>query len=199
MSNFQRFGHLAAAAAFSLALAVPVVAQDAKDYLGVPGPIAFDGQNYQLAWSTQPTVEYTKQEYLPAGQTLDAYQSMVMVEFLASDIEPLAMAKAQVDMLTERKATDPLVNMDLIQNDRTGEVLLDFIVSSKDAAGEYIVEWNAYRYARAENAEGETGGLLFAISHRAYGNAASEAFLKSLRDFKGGQINALATAPLPEL
>lgn len=199
MSIIHRVGRFAAVAALSLALAMPALAQEVTDHLGVPGPIAFDGQDYQLAWSSQPTAEYTKQEYLPAGQALETYQSMVMVEFLVSDAEPLAMANAQMQMLAQRKATDPLVNMDLIRNDQTGEVLLDFLVSSKDAAGEYVVEWNAYRYARAENAQGESGGLLFAISHRAYGNGAAEAFLQSLRDFKSGQINALASAALPEL
>jgi len=190
---------LAAVAALGLAIATPVMAQEVTDYLGVPGPIAFDGQDYALAWSSQPSPDYTKQEYVPEGQSPESFESMIMVEFLAADMGPLDMAKAQVDTLNARKATDPLVNMDLIQNEQTGEVLLDFIVSSKDGAGEYIVEWNAYRYANVENADGKQGGMLFAISHRAYGNAASEAFLGGLGDFKGPKIQALATTPLPEL
>ncbi|HTN62694.1 MAG TPA: hypothetical protein VL147_14290, partial [Devosia sp.] len=79
------------------------------------------------------------------------------------------------------------------------EVILDFIVSSKDADGEYIVEWNAYRYASTETGEGQAGGMLFAISHRAYGNEAAKAFLSSLKAFKGSQVQALADAALPEL
>lgn len=194
MSFKNRFACLAAVA--SLTLAAPALAQ-VTDYLDVPGPIALDGTDYNLAWSSQPSPGYTKQEYLPLGQDPESYESMVMVEFLAADLAPLEMAQAQVEMLNARRATDPLVNMALIENEQTGEVLLDFIVSSKDAAGEYIVEWNAYRYANVENNEGETGGLLFAISHRAYGNADSEAFLSALRDFKATQIEELAKAPLP--
>lgn len=123
---------------------------------------------------------------------------MVMVEFLAANLTPKAMAGAQVDMLNQRKQTDPLVNMDIIENGATGEVVLDFIVSSKDENGEYIVEWNAYRYASAVN-DGQAGGMLFAVSYRAYGNDAAKKFLGALKDFKGAQVMALATAPMPEL
>ncbi|WP_347974913.1 hypothetical protein [Foliimonas ilicis] len=198
MLSIKSFRHMAAAAVL-LSLTVPAMAQNVTDYLGMPGPITFDGKAYALSWSSQPNPNYTKQEYLPAGQSSKSYDSMVLVEFVETDLPPLALAKLQIDMLAKRKATDPLVNSNVIQNDKTGEVLLDFILSSKNEAGEFIVEWNGYRYSQTKNAEGKSGGMLFAISHRAYGNAQSQAFLKSLRDFKGTQIQALATAPLPEL
>ena len=178
--------------------AAPASAQGVTDYLGLPGPIAFDGETYELSWSSQPNPGYTKHEYIPAGQVPETYETMIMVEVLAADIAPLAMATAQVEMLNERKATDPLVNMELIQNDQTGEVLLDFLVSSRDEAGDYIIEWNAYRYAAIETPDGAPAGLLFAISHRAYGDDA-EPFLKGLQDLRPRQIQALAAAPLPEL
>ncbi|QDZ11907.1 hypothetical protein [Devosia ginsengisoli] len=190
----------AAAALVALSFSAgPVLAQDVTDYLGVPGPLTFDGTDYLLSWSSQPNAQYIKQEYVPAGQTVENFDSMIMVEFLASEMTPLQMASAQVNMLNERKASDPLVNMDLMQNEQTGEVLLDFIVSAKDEKGEYIVEWNGYRYASAQNAEGEVGGMLFAISHRAYGNEASQAFMSTLRDFKGTQIEELSKVALPAL
>ncbi|MHA6690908.1 hypothetical protein [Devosia sp. A449] len=197
-TRLVRLASAAVVVAASLA-AMPVIAQDVTDYLGVPGPIAFGDTDYLLAWSSQPDGQYTKQEYLPAGQTPEAYDSMILVEFLAADLTPLAMASAQVELLNDRKQTDPLVNMDLIENEATGEVILDFIVSTKDENGEYIVEWNAYRYANAESSDGQIGGLLFAISHRAYGNDAAKEFLGTLKGFKGTQMQALATAALPAL
>jgi hypothetical protein len=199
MPHLRRLGLVAIAAAATLAVSGAAMGQGATDYLGVPGPIELAGVEYELAWSSQPAANYTKQEYLPAGQVPEAYESMVMVEFLASDLTPVQMASAQVDMLNQRKATDPLVNMSMMTNQQSGEVLLDFIVSSKDAAGEYIVEWNGYRYASARNGDGEGGGLLFGVSHRAYGNEEAKAFLQSLGEFKSKQIDALAAAALPEL
>ncbi|MDR7126356.1 hypothetical protein [Pseudotabrizicola sp. 4114] len=197
MRLLDHIGCLAAIIALTT-VATPASAQGVTDYLGLPGRIAFDGQSYELAWSSQPNAGYAKHEYIPAGQVPETYESMIMVEVLAADIAPLAMATAQVEILNERKATDPLVNMELMQNDQTGEVLLDFLLSSRDDAGDYIIEWNAYRYAAIETPDGAPAGLLFAISHRAYGDDA-EAFLKGLKDRRPGQIQALAAAPLPDL
>lgn len=193
-----KIGCIAAVGVLTM-FAVPAQAQQVTDHLGVPGPIAFNGESYALAWSSKPSDGYTKQEYVPAGQTPEAYDSMIMVEVLEADLTPMSMAAAQVEMLNERKATDPLVNMDLVQNGATGEVLLDFLLSSRDEGGEYIVEWNAYRYAAIESPDGAPAGLLFAISHRAYGNAAAEEFLRGLPAFRNERIQALATASLPEL
>lgn len=61
--HFARFATAAIVAA-SLAIA-PAMAQEVTDYLGVPGPIVFDGTDYLLAWTSQPNPQYTKQEYLP--------------------------------------------------------------------------------------------------------------------------------------
>jgi hypothetical protein len=166
----------------------------AADRLGVPGPLRLAGTEYVLAWSSQPARNYMKQEYVPAGENPQTYTKMLLLEFLSGKVEPLAAARAQVAKLEERKGSDPLVNMDLIQNKSTGEVLLDFIVSQKDEKGEYIVEWNVYRYAPHKD-----GVLLYGASHRAYGNEAARSFLQNLKTLRTAQIDALARAPLPKV
>ena len=171
--------------------AIPAFAQ-APDRLGVPGPIDFEGDAYRLAWSAEPSPNYIKQEYLPAGQTVDRYEQMILVETVAG-VAVTDAVRAQVEMLNKRKPSDPLVNMDLIENKATGEALLDFIVSAKDANGEYIVEWNAYRYAR----HGDSGIMLFGISRRAYGNEAAKALLTELRGLRPGRIRSLTQIVLP--
>ncbi|KKB80714.1 hypothetical protein VW29_16465 [Devosia limi DSM 17137] len=189
---------MAAAVLVVLALASPVFAQQVTDYLGVPGPITFNGTDYALSWSSKPTPDYIKQEYLPRGQVPEAYSSMLMVEFLAGDLKPTSMAGAQMDLLNRRKASDPLVSMALTENAQSGEVILDFILSGRDETGGIVVEWNAYRYAQAQTAAGKTGGMLLAISRRAYGEPAARAFLASLQDLKAVQVPALAAAELPK-
>lgn len=189
------FKRLSALAVCAVLLGSPAAAQ-VSDHLGIPGPILFDGAAYRLAWSAQPSANYVKQEYLPAGETLETYSRMLLVERLTGVAVPAAV-RAQVDMLNKRKASDPLVNMDLMQNEQAGEVLLDFIVSSADPQGQPIVEWNAYRYAPYKGPTGEQGVLLFAISRRGYGDGA-RAFLGNLKTLRPAQINALAAAPLPK-
>jgi len=173
----------------------PASAHDAADRLGVPGPISFDGTDYALAWSSTPSPGYFKQEYVPAGQTVENYTTMVLVE-AARGVDIKTALSAQVNMLNQRKGNDPLVNLDVISNNQTGEALLDFIVSNKDTKGEYIAEWNAYRYTPLPNGQGV---MLFAISHRAFGDDNVRSFLGTLRNVRPEQINKVAQHALPEV
>lgn len=117
---------------------------------------------------------------------------MLLLELVEAGIDVKGALAAQVQTLNQRRGSDPLVNMDLIQNEQSGEAILDFIVSSKDDKGDTIVEWNAYRYAP----RGE-GVMLFAISHRAYGTEAAKSFLGNLKTARPDQINKIAQAELP--
>lgn len=189
---------VACAAFVSGALLSPAAAQ-AIDYLGVPGPLQFDGKSYRLAWSSRPSPGYTKQEYLPPDQNSSNYTQMLMIERVTGDLTVMGAVRAQVDMLNKRKGTDPLVNMKVIQNSDAGEALLDFIVSSRDPKGEYIVEWNAYRYAPVKGAADKSGVLLFAVSHRAYGNDNAKVFMERLKNIRMAQIAAFTKAALPSV
>src|SRR5690606_31522441 len=44
---------------------LPVHAQSPQERLGVPGPVVFQGTAFALAWSSNPSAGYFKQEYLP--------------------------------------------------------------------------------------------------------------------------------------
>lgn len=188
---------IAAASIVPVKLSPIAVAAEVVDHLGVPGPIRFDGKPFALAWSAKPSAGHTKQEYVPAGQKVETYEQMLLVERMAGKLKAIDAARAQMQMLEKRKASDPLVNMSLIQNPKNSEVLLDFIVSAKDRDGKVIVEWNAYRYATIEGAE--PGIMLFGVSHRAYGNENAKAFLGQLKTLRSAQIGALAGADMPKL
>lgn len=189
--------HRIGLAFLALGLMVASAFAQATDRLGIPGPIDFEGEAYTLAWSSQPSKNYIKQEYLPAGQGAERYEQMILVETVTGGLGVVDAVRAQVNMLNGRKASDPLVNMDVIQNEAAGEALLDFIVSSKDNDGQYIVEWNAYRYARYSDANGNRGVMLFGISRRAYGNDAAKALLTQLKGLRPGRIKALTQVVLP--
>src|SRR5262245_27005318 len=66
------------------------------DKLGVPGPVNFEGQNYELATTTHPQPNYFKQEYLPAGQGPDTYTRMFLIETLTSGASPKDAAASQI-------------------------------------------------------------------------------------------------------
>ena len=183
------------AATFGLMLAAAsvgtVMAQDAVvEALGVPGPIDFLGDSYALSWTSHPTPDYFKQEYLPEGQQSDSYAAMFMLDALTSAATPQSAADGQIAGLEERKASDPMVNYNQISNPETGEVILDFLLSD-DSGPAPILEWNAYRYTKLGD-----GIALYAISRRAYGDDV-EAFLGQLSQMRQDNISALAELDLP--
>ncbi|PTM42344.1 hypothetical protein [Bosea sp. 124] len=178
-------------------LADPAHAADVVDRLGIPGPLAFDGTSYGLAWSAHPSPTYFKQEYLPAGQVSASYDSMLIVEVLDGGASVQSALAAQVRLLNQRKGKDPLVKLDVIQNSRTGEALLDFLISARNAKGVEIVEWNAYRYVPRKAGDGREGVMLFAVSRRAYGDDKIRGFLTDLKTKRPADINRLARHALP--
>ncbi|WEJ34633.1 hypothetical protein [Devosia sp. SD17-2] len=181
------------AAAIAVLSLLPSAAQ--SDLLGVPGPIAFQGESYALAWTSQPSAGYFKQEYLPNGQEAEVYRDMILVEAVSGELTPMDTAAAQIQHLEGRKASDPMLNYDLIQNDTTGEVLLDFLISDLQA-NPAIVEWNAYRYQTLGKGKGVA---LIGISRRGYGQDGATSFMTGLGAMRSEAINALAALSFPTI
>ena len=184
----------AAAVVISLAWALPAMAQE--EMLGIPGPITFEGTDFELAWTSHPSPTYYKQEYVPAGEAVESYIQMFMVDVLTDGQTPESAAAAMIAGLDERKANgDPVVNYDMISNEETGELILDFLLSDT-SSGNIIVEWNAYRYS--PSADG-TGLTLFAISRRGYSEEGATEFLGALTSWRQTTIQELAVMDLPPI
>jgi len=165
----------------------------ASDLLGVPGPIDFGGETYLLSWSSQPSEGYFKQEYVPRGQAVETYTEMFLIEAVLGSIRPVDAAGAQVEGLQQRKEADPVVNYDILHNEATGEVLVDFVLSDL-SADPIFVEWNAYRYVPLEGADGL---VLYGISRRGYGEDGARALLQGLAAIRSDAIDELGQADLP--
>lgn len=184
-------GMFVAAALLQALAASPQV----SDLLGVPGPIELGGQSYRLAWSAQPSPAYAKQEYVPAGQGVEQFRHMLLIETMAD--KPLReVVRDKLRALHKRKASDPVQRMAVIENEAGDEVIVDFVMSATLPGGRYVVEWNAYRYATYRDRDGRSGTLLLGLSARGYDDEAT-AFLQGLKAFRQQQIEALSRAPLP--
>lgn len=172
------------------ALLMPATAQE--EALGIPGPIVFEETTFDLAWTSHPSETYYKQEYLPTGEAVENYSQMFMIDLLVEGANPEAAAADMIAGLEQRKASDPVVNFDMIANEATGELILDFLLSDS-STGTVIVEWNAYRYVPYGD-----GLMLVGISRRGYGDEAS-GFIADLADWRTSSIEALAVMELPEV
>jgi hypothetical protein len=101
-------------------------------------------------------------------------------------------------MIEVRKKADTLARYSVTKNAKTGEIVLDFLISESDDEAVQMVEWNAYRYKNIKEKSGKKGVLLFAVSMRAYGKDIKE-FLNTLKTSKPKLISALNLYKLPEL
>ena len=149
-----------------------------RDYFNVPGPIRFNNQDFLLSWSSNPSPNYFKHEYIPAGTDPEKYNEMIMLELLLGDANMDAMVEGKINELNARKATDPMARYESTTDKKSGEKHFSFLMSAGDGANK-VLEWNFYRYLPYVASSGKKGVSLFAYSKRAYG-ASTESFFEDL-------------------
>ena len=171
----------------------------ASDYLNVSGPLLFQNKAFHLNWSSHPSVNFYKQEYLTKGEDANQYKMMLMIDVIAGETNLKNIVSAKVAELKQMKAGNPMVNYEIIQNPKTGEYLLDFLLTANAADGTTsIVERNVYRYQTFTDKTGKKGVLLFAASSRAYA-AAVNSFFIALKTNKKVLLNEVAQFKMPEI
>ena len=171
----------------------------APDYLNVPGPLLFQNKAFNLNWSSHPSVNFYKQEYLTKGEDANQYKMMLMIDVIAGETNLKNIVSAKVAELKQMKAGNPMVNYEIIQNPKTGEYLLDFLLTANAADGTTsIVERNVYRYQTFSDKTGKKGVLLFAASSRAYA-AAVNSFFVALKTNRKVLLNEVAQFKMPEI
>ncbi|MGE8106639.1 hypothetical protein ACQKP1_23405 [Allorhizobium sp. NPDC080224] len=182
---------LAVASTIAAMATTPVWSQ--SDMLGVPGPVSFMGQDYNLVWTSKASEDYVKQAYIPAEQKVETFTDMILVEAMTGNLTPMQAAAAQIKSIEGRKPDDPVVNYEVIENKARGEVMLDFVVSDLKA-DPIVVEWNAYRYVPLPKGDGVA---LIAVSRRGYGEEGARAFLGGLGTMRSQILKEFATYSTP--
>ena len=169
------------------------------DYLHLPGPIEFDKKTYNLSWTSHPTGNYYKQEYIPAGQTPDKFKNMILVEVLTGNMKISDAAGSKLAELKKMKETNPHVYYETYDNPTTGEFMIDFLLTANAADGKInIAERNIYRYKQVVPRNGQSGIFLFGLSLRSYGEAASS-FIAASKANKKTLVDQVARFKLPEI
>jgi len=168
------------------------------DYLGVPGPISFDKSPYKLVWTSHPTENYYKQEYLSKGEKIEKYKQLILLEVLTGNSKLKDVVAIKIAELKKLKLTNPVVNYEAFEKD--GEIILDFLVSENTPNGKYlnIVERNVYRYKSVTDRDGQKYTLLFGVSERAYGDDIDN-FLPHLKVYKSYLLNLVGAFEIPQL
>jgi hypothetical protein len=182
----------------STSIVIHAINPPVDDYLSIPGPVTFGDTSFELAWSSNPNANYYKHEYLPAGESLERFNEMLIIEVITGELTLSEAVNTKVKELMNRKSNDPYSNYEVIENPKTGEYILDFIVSDSNGGEANIVEWNAYRYVKLKDKSDRNGVMLFAISRRAYGEGISD-FLKVLKSNRSEGISMLSSFDVPNV
>src|SRR6266567_3027635 len=74
-----------------------------KDYLNVPGPIKFANASYNLTWSAHPSSIYYKQEYIPAGDTVEHFNKLILIDVVDSNLSLEGVIKEKIYWLENQK------------------------------------------------------------------------------------------------
>jgi hypothetical protein len=168
----------------------------AKDYLGQAKPISFENAIYHLVWTSHPTEQYYKQEYLVKGESLEKFRKLVTVDVLVGDIDLKEVVSAKIAELKQLKESNPMINYQAFE--KNGEIMLDFLLSQATPDGKQlsILERNVYRYKNITDQNGKKALLLFAVSERAYG-ADIDRFLAGLKSKRMDLLNAVGGFKIP--
>lgn len=172
--------------------------QDVKNYYNIPEILTFDNIRYKLVASYHPNDIYYKQEYIPAGESVDHFNKMVFIDFVITDAGPREMLGIKAKEMQDRKKNDPVVNYEIMENNAGAEYMLDFILSDTKESSLSVVERNVYRYKSYSDKAGHTGILLFAISQRGYDKDIAM-FFKNLKNTRVADINKVALYNIPNI
>ena len=165
------------------------------NYLNTPAALSFNNLTYGLSWTSHPSPEYYKQEYIPKGETVEKFTSMLMLEVLTSNVNLKDVVANKMTELRQMKARNPYIKFETTNDPATGEHILDFIVTANSQDGQILIaERNVYRYNTFPTKNGGKGVLLLGMSMRSYGAEAKKflaaveagrpALVKKVKEFK---------------
>lgn len=137
--------------------------ENVKDYLSIGNKIAFNAESYNLKWSSNPSPNYYKQEYLRAEDVFPNYQKMLIVEAIKGNLTVAQASDAKINELENWKKRNPMVRYEKFENKDKNEVTIEFVLSD----GKNIYEWNVYRYQEQKNPSGNYL-VLYCYSYRNY-------------------------------
>jgi len=169
---------------------------DVKNYFNIAEEQSFDKLNYKLSWSSHPAENYYKQEYLPAGETSEHFDHMLLMDFVITETPVSEFAQQKKAELEKLKQSDPVVHYEFYKKD--GDWILDFILSDSSSGSLNVVEHNMYSYKNYTDKAGHKGVLLIGISERAYGKNITP-FLTALKDTRIEQLKKLVVYQIPDI
>ncbi len=170
---------------------------EVKEYIGVLGPLEFDGKSYHLKSSSKAR-NYYIQEYLGENDSLAGFNEMISLFVLNEEVSIEDAIEIKQQELDEFRKTDPVCNYAVTFGPKNSGTLIDFLRGESIGEVMTLVEFNLYRYKQIKIGKNKKAVFVFAFSKRAYGKDITP-FLKSLREERTDYIEKVFNVELPEI
>jgi len=170
-------------------------AQSIENYFSIDS-VSFENENYFLAWSSFSDNGYYKHEYIRKTDSIKGFNKMILIEVLQRDNLTLKeMVTKKTQEIETRKGKDPVANYQVIENEQSGEFLLDFLISEGD-----LYEWNVYRYKLIDTPKGKAV-MLFGYCLRSFEDAELKykKFFSLIKNDRTELINSVANYEIPKI
>jgi len=139
----------------------------------------FDGYTLLLASQETNPTESVK-EYLLAPEKLDSWTKLAAIHDYPKFNDPVTAAQNQIRALHER---DPRARSSMIQNPKTGEVIVDFV----SVSGNDFVEFDIFKYAK------KPGGGVVAEQYALRNYKDIAGFLRALQPLRPRLLDLMTT------
>lgn len=140
--------------------------------------VVFDGQTLVLASQKKNASESLK-EYIPPREKLESWTTLASIREYTSQNDPMLLAKTMAEML---KKQNPDAQSAILQNQKTGDVMIDFVTWPADSA---FVEFNVFKFTKRE------GGGIVAQQYAIREYKQQSEFLKNLKALREKVIQAM--------
>jgi hypothetical protein len=134
--------HLITAAAFVICLVG--IARSEEPTAEMKESVTFDGRTLVLAFEGS-NPDSTIKEFVSKGETLESWTHLAGIFEYPDLHDPLALVR-EVDKLLKEK--NPLARSAILENEKTGDVIIDFITWPEDGS---FVEFNVFKYHKTGN------------------------------------------------
>lgn len=182
----------------ALFISFTTIEGDVIDRIGVKGPLTFDKMDFKLSWSDKPNDTYYIQEYLPDGETTEAFNQMLTIHLFVTDDKLENAVRQKTNELTQRKKTDPVCNYLVTESPDGKEFIVDFLLGESKDDKMTIVEFNVYRYKQIDLGQKKKGTLVYAYTKRAYHDGVRP-FLESLGDNRAKHLKQMIETEMPSV
>ena len=108
-----------------MVFSVSIFSQEAEDLLSIPGPVNFEGTEFFLKRSNQPSKVIVVQDYLPRDQDLSNFTEMLSFYYFTKEIAADEAAKQKIQEVQRKMEKDRFADVNLTENEAGREFVVD--------------------------------------------------------------------------